>query len=132
MLGDRGAGVSSTGDPELDRRLPFPERYEVPASTWTAVSDAERVLAVGTSVVRALESAARGPHSGVTDLHLGPASDLRVTDGLITGLHEPGTSHRDLLSAFAPSRAQAASFEAAIDAGLLGHEFGDVQLVWRR
>ncbi|MEZ4299163.1 MAG: S-adenosylmethionine:tRNA ribosyltransferase-isomerase, partial [Polyangiaceae bacterium] len=104
------AGLSATGDPALDARLPLPERYRIPEETARAVERARRgerrVVAVGTSVVRALEGcfAEHGrlvAGSGVTDLRLGPETRLRVVTDLLTGMHEPGTSHFELLQAFA-------------------------------
>jgi S-adenosylmethionine:tRNA ribosyltransferase-isomerase len=133
------AGLSATGDPALDRALPLPERYEIPASTAEAVADARarggRIVAVGTSVVRALEgcSVAHGgaltPGSGWTDLRVGPATRLRVVDGLLTGMHEPETSHFELLRAFAPPALLARAHAHAAASGYLGHEFGDASLI---
>jgi S-adenosylmethionine:tRNA ribosyltransferase-isomerase len=93
------------------------------------------VIAVGTSVVRALESAAAGGElraaRGDTDLVLGPGYRPRVVDGLLTGLHEPTGSHFALLQAFA-SRAQLERAYAHAEAtGYLGHEFGDANLILR-
>lgn len=135
------AGLSATGDPEIDRRLPLPERFEVPAATASAIARARalggRVVAVGTSVVRALESAARvtgraplAAASGITDLHLGPGTPRLVVDAVVTGVHDEGTSHLDLLGAFAPRGALQLAREASARAGLLGHELGDAWLVW--
>ncbi len=123
------AGLSATGDPVLDAALPLPERYEVPAATWTAVHKATRVIAVGTSVVRALESAARGPLSGMTDLRIGPDTQLKVTDALLSGMHEPGESHFEMLSAFADLALLRDAHDHAIKAGYRNHEFGDSTLI---
>ena len=95
-----------------------------------------RVVAVGTTVVRALESSVAGdglPHAadGVTDLVLGPGSRLRAVDGILTGMHEPGSSHFALLRAFVPAALLEAAFRCAEEAGYLAHEFGDGMLVWR-
>lgn len=131
------AGLSATGDPALDAALPLPERYEVGERAVTAVVAARsrggRVVAAGTSVVRALESAT-GPRglearSGVTRLRLGPSHRLRSVDGLLTGLHEPGTSHFELLRAFLPALALETAHAHAEARGYLGHEFGDAMLV---
>lgn len=128
------AGISSTGAPELDRRLPLPERYAVPEATAEAVAKARRrggrVVAAGTSVVRAIESHARPDGSlrggaGTSRLRLGADSELRVVDGLLTGLHEPGTSHFELLEAFAPRRLLERAVEHAARTGYVQHEFGD-------
>jgi S-adenosylmethionine:tRNA ribosyltransferase-isomerase len=133
----QAAGLSSTGDAALDATLPFPERFEVGAAAAAAVaavrSAGGRVVAAGTSVVRALESAAgrHGPRAstGVTNLRVGPEYQPRVVDGLLTGIHEPGTSHFELLQAFAPREALDAALAFAEAHGYLGHEFGDALLV---
>ncbi|HEU4420022.1 MAG TPA: S-adenosylmethionine:tRNA ribosyltransferase-isomerase [Planctomycetota bacterium] len=134
------AGLSSTGDRALDARLPFAERSEVPAATAAAVRAARerggRVVAVGTTVVRALEAAARAgglersrDWSGTTDLRLGSDTPRRVVDAILTGLHEEGTSHFTLLEAFAPRALLRRANELAEQSGFLAHEFGDVALV---
>jgi S-adenosylmethionine:tRNA ribosyltransferase-isomerase len=133
------AGLSSTGDTELDGALPLRESYDVPAGTAAAITTTRlrggRVIAVGTTVVRALESAATGGHgtvtagSGDTDLLVGAGHPLRVVDAIFTGIHEPGTSHDALLQAFAPRDLLLRAFRGAQARGLLGHEFGDSMLV---
>jgi S-adenosylmethionine:tRNA ribosyltransferase-isomerase len=127
------AGLSSTGDDALDARLPFDEPYHIPASTVRAIREARarggRVIALGTTVTRALEHAAspRGlkPGAGVADQKIGPQSQRAVVDVIVSGTHEPGTSHYELLRAFAPDavlRRASAELEAH---GYLTHEFGD-------
>ncbi len=131
------AGISSTGSPALDALLPLPERYDIPAETAAAVNRARgvgRVIAVGTSVVRAVEGSADGAgalraRSGSTDLRLTAAHEPKVVDGLLTGLHEPTTSHFELLEAFAPGRLLERAFAHAARSGYLQHEFGDSCLV---
>jgi S-adenosylmethionine:tRNA ribosyltransferase-isomerase len=132
------AGLSATGDAALDALLPLPERFDVPAETAAAVRRARalggRVVAVGTTVVRALESAAFPDGSiearqGITDLVVGPDYRLRVVDGILTGMHEPGSSHFALLSAFAPASRLESGFRAAESEGYLAHEFGDAMLL---
>lgn len=129
------AGISSTGDAGLDALLPLPERYHIPAETAAAVAATRgRVVAVGTTVVRALESAAcRGggvrPGPGLATLVIGPETRLRVVDALLTGLHEPGASHHRLLQAFAPLPLVESAWAEAAAAGLRGHELGDLALV---
>ncbi|MEZ5964220.1 MAG: S-adenosylmethionine:tRNA ribosyltransferase-isomerase [Planctomycetota bacterium] len=128
------AGLSACGEEALDARLPLPEAYEVPAVTAHAVATAYqrdgRVVAVGTSVVRALESAARGGElAAVTDLRLDAGTQLRVVDGILTGMHEPGTSHFELLRAFAPEPLLQKAERVATAHGLLSHEFGDSMLL---
>ena len=133
------AGLSSTGDPAIDAALPLPERSEVRAPTVEAVGRAKarggRVVAVGTSVVRALESAWDEPlgrlraATGLATLRVGPGFVPRVVDGLLTGIHEPGESHFELLQAFAPRPLLEDALRHAASAGYLGHEFGDSSLV---
>jgi S-adenosylmethionine:tRNA ribosyltransferase-isomerase len=133
------AGLSSTGDPKLDAALPMPERFEVPAATVAAVerarSEGGSVIAVGTSVTRALEGAAERnggrlrAGAGETGLVLGPGYRPRVVDGLLTGVHDPSASHYALLRAFAPADLLARASEHADRAGYLTHEFGDSWLI---
>jgi len=134
------AGISSTGDPDLDRRLPFDEPYQIPASTAAAIHEARRqggrVVAIGTTVVRALEHAASGDGvqagEGVANQRLGPASELRVVDAILSGTHEPDTSHYQLLRAFADDVTLADATAALEASGYRTHEFGDSVFVERR
>ncbi|MBI4673008.1 MAG: S-adenosylmethionine:tRNA ribosyltransferase-isomerase [Chloroflexi bacterium] len=132
-------GLSSTRDDAVDARHPnYDEEFHVPATTAQAVNETRarggRVLAVGTTVVRALETAARADDTlaetrGWTQLRIHQNYRLRLVDGLLTGLHEPQASHLDLLSAFVePTRLQAA-YQACIARGYLWHEFGDMNLI---
>jgi S-adenosylmethionine:tRNA ribosyltransferase-isomerase len=132
-------GLSSTRDDAIDLTHPvYDEEYWVPEATAQAVNNAHaqggRVIAVGTTVVRALETAAQPDGKvetvrGLTRLHVSVDYQLKAVDALITGMHEPRASHLDLLSAFvAPPRLQAAYLEA-IQRGYLWHEFGDVNLI---
>jgi len=133
------AGLSSTGDARLDAALPLPERFELPAATVEAARAARaagrRVVASGTSVVRALEGCARAhggeliAGAGTTDLRVDATFRPRVVDGLLTGLHEAGSSHRELLRAFAAEPLLAAAMRHAEARGYLGHEFGDACLI---
>jgi len=133
------AGLSSTGDAALDAALPLPERFDVPEATVRAVAEARRrggrVVAAGTTVVRALEGSARVHDgalvagSGTTDLRIDARFRPRVVDGLLTGLHEIGSSHRSLMQAFAPDALLARAWDHAEASGYLDHEFGDVCLV---
>jgi S-adenosylmethionine:tRNA ribosyltransferase-isomerase len=130
------AGLSATGDDALDARLPLPEPYVVPPSTVQAIRGARRVIAVGTTVVRALEHAAsRGglaAGAGVADQRIGPATVLRIVDVLLTGTHERGTSHYELLRAFASDAALAGASDALEARGYRTHEFGDSMLLFRQ
>ena len=133
------AGLSSTGDAALDAALPLPERYDVPARTVAAIEAARarggRVVAVGTTVVRALEGCARAhggrlaPGVGVTDLRIGPGFAPAIVDGILTGMHEPEASHFSLLEAFAPRAVLAEAHAHAEARGYLAHEFGDSMLI---
>ena len=127
------AGVSSleTGEP------PYPERFRVAPATAAAVDGAERVIAVGTTVMRALETVARPDGTieagaGWTDLVIGPDHATRVVDGLITGWHEPESSHLQMLEAVAGREAVERSYAAALAHGYRWHEFGDSHLLLRR
>ena len=129
-------GVSSLEEGER----PYPEWYRVPESTARLVTAARRaggrVIAVGTTVVRALETAAPGDGSvesreGWTSLVVTPERGVRAVDGLLTGWHEPGASHLQLLEAVAGRELVQRSYRAALDHGYLWHEFGDVHLILR-
>jgi S-adenosylmethionine:tRNA ribosyltransferase-isomerase len=136
------AGLSSTGDRELDARLPLAESYEVPEDTVRAVESARRcggrVVAVGTTAVRALEGDALShggrlvAGAGTTELRLGPAVRRRIVDGILTGVHDPDTSHFALLESFAPRALLLEAHAFAEEQGYLGHEFGDAVLILRR
>jgi S-adenosylmethionine:tRNA ribosyltransferase-isomerase len=128
------AGVSS---PER-HEPPFPEQYEVPAATARLVSATRtaggRVIAVGTTVVRALETVARPdgsvtPGAGWTSVVIGPDRGVATVDGLITGWHEPEASHLQLLAAIAGEELLERSYEQALAHGYLWHEFGDSHLI---
>ncbi len=128
------AGVSSL---ELGES-PYPERYRVPvASAWLVNAVREsggRVIAVGTTVVRALETVASpggAVHAGqgLTNLVVTPARGLHAVDGLISGWHEPSSSHLQLLEAAAGPELLRRSYEAAGVCGYRFHEFGDSHLI---
>ena len=132
------AGISSTGDEELDRLLPFDEPYYIPETTARAVRLTRelggRVIAVGTTVVRALEAAAIGEGhlrsgEGIAKGRIGPATHLRVVNAILSGTHEPGTSHYELLRAFLDdSTLERATTELTTE-GYRTHEFGDSILI---
>jgi len=118
---------------------PSPERYAVSASTARLVNAAHatggRVVAVGTTVTRALESAADRsgrvhPATGWTNLVLSADHPARTVDALITGWHEPGASHLHLLEAVAGAERVDEAYRAALDTGYLWHEFGDTALLF--
>ncbi|HEY4420900.1 MAG TPA: S-adenosylmethionine:tRNA ribosyltransferase-isomerase [Pseudonocardia sp.] len=138
-LHSRGVGVAEivlhTGVSSLEAgEVPLPERYRVPADTADAVNATKeaggRVVAVGTTVTRALETVADpAGHvragAGWTHLVLGPDRSARTVDGLVTGWHEPSASHLLLLEAVAGPRLVGRAYSAAVDRGYLWHEFGD-------
>ncbi|MFI9582891.1 S-adenosylmethionine:tRNA ribosyltransferase-isomerase [Streptomyces sp. NPDC052236] len=117
---------------------PYPERFEVPVTTAWLVNAARagggRIVAVGTTAVRALESAT-GPDrvvraaSGWTGLVITPGRGVRAVDGLLTGLHEPEASHLLMLEAIAGREALCRSYTEALRRLYLWHEFGDTHLI---
>lgn len=132
------AGISSTGDEELDRLLPFDEPYRIPETTARAVERARqqggRVIAVGTTVVRALEDAAtEDGHlrsgEGLAKKRIGPSTRLRVVDAILSGTHERGTSHYELLRAFLEDSTLERATEELDLRGYKTHEFGDSVLI---
>lgn len=128
-----------TGVASLERdEPPYDEYFEVPHETIAAARRAKdaggRVVAIGTTVVRALESsvdAAGHPIAsrGWTDLVVTPQRGVRVVEGLLTGFHEPKASHLALLEAIAGRAHVERVYHAALDAGYLWHEFGDLHLI---
>jgi len=142
-LVSRGVGVAPivlhTGVSSLEAgEAPYPESYTVPTDTARKVNATHRaggrVVAVGTTVVRALETVADDaglahPGRGWTDLVVTPGRGLRVVDGLLTGWHAPEASHLLLLEAVAGRPLLEACYAAALATGYLWHEFGDLHLV---
>ncbi len=141
------AGVSlapltlHTGVSSLEaHETPYPERFEVPAATARLVNHTRRaggrVIAIGTTVVRALESVVddRGevhPGSGWTDVIVTPERGAASVDGLLTGWHEPEASHLQMLAAIAAPGALQVAYDQAVEARYRWHEFGDVHLITR-
>jgi S-adenosylmethionine:tRNA ribosyltransferase-isomerase len=127
-------GVSS---PEANEP-PYPERYRVPEATARLVNAVRgwggRVIAVGTTVVRALETVSNSdgtvlPAEGWTNHIVCAECKVRVVDGLITGWHEPEASHLQMLQAIADEDLLDTSYRAALEHGYLWHEFGDSHLI---
>ncbi len=133
------AGLSATGDADLDARLPLPERTHIPASTVAAIERTRRcgcgrIIATGTTVVRALEGrvAEAGrlvPGESITAFRLDPTTRLRVVDGILTGMHERHESHYALLGAFLHPGTLERAWRTGVEAGYRSHEFGDIALV---
>lgn len=127
-------GLSSTGEPVLDARLPIDERYEISQETVQLIVAAQRenrrVIAVGTGVMRALEDCftqfgALVPGAHVAALKLGPEHPARVVSGVLTGVHEEGSSHAQLLKSLFSQGVVARALEYCAEHSLKGHEFGD-------
>jgi S-adenosylmethionine:tRNA ribosyltransferase-isomerase len=127
-------GVAS---PEAHER-PYPERFDVPRTTARVVNEARaaggRIIAIGTTAVRALETAAGEDgvvHAarGWTELIVTPGRGVRAIDGLLTGFHEPRASHLDMLAAIVGHRLLDHTYAEAVAGGYLWHEFGDVNLL---
>jgi hypothetical protein len=135
------AGISSTGDPVLDLWLPFDEPYHIPKGTAHAInrtkSRGKRVVAVGTTVVRVLESAVNGDGSlrvgsGIARGRICGETRLRIVDGILTGVHAPGESHFELLRAFASDTILLSLSAAQELRGYRTYEFGDSVLIERQ
>lgn len=131
------AGISSTGDPALDAHLPFDEPYLIPKAAAEAIGRTRerggRVIAVGTTVVRGLEHAASAgtirAGEGVATQRIGRGTQLRVVDAIFSGTHEPGTSHYELLRAFADDKVLELATRQLDLHGYRTHEFGDSVMV---
>jgi S-adenosylmethionine:tRNA ribosyltransferase-isomerase len=142
-LRDNGVEIAAitlhTGVASLEKdEPPYPERYEVTPAAADAINAAHasgsRVVAVGTTVVRTLESAAddRGrvqPSRGWTDLVVAPDREIRTVNALLTGFHEPRASHLSMLEAIAGRRHLEHTYAEALRARYLWHEFGDLHLI---
>jgi S-adenosylmethionine:tRNA ribosyltransferase-isomerase len=142
-LVSKGVGVTPlvlhTGVASLEAdELPYPERVRVPVETAVRVELAHRaghrVIAVGTTVVRALETAVGADgrvhaYDGWTDLVVSPRDGVRVPDGMLTGWHEPASSHLMMLEAIAGHDLLRHSYHEAVSQGYRWHEFGDVHLI---
>ncbi len=123
---------------QAQSHLPLPERYFVSSETAEIVNRAKaahrRIIAVGTTVVRALESTIEEdnllhPRDGWTDLRIDPKYQLKIADGLLTGFHEPDSSHLDMISAFVEHSELMRLYRVAIRKEYQWHEFGDANLI---
>src|SRR5258706_6890583 len=132
-------GISSTRDDAIDATYPnYAEEYDLPEATVQAINNCHqaqgRVIAVGTTVVRTLETVAAQQHGlnsahGWTRLHIAAGHHLRLVDGLLTRMHEPESSHLDLFSGFVQPERLKAVYLQAIERQYLWHEFGDMNLI---
>ena len=134
------AGISSTGDSVLDAMLPFNEPYRIPRSTALMIQRTRarrrRIIAIGTTVVRALEHASACDGTvrsgeGLATQKIGASSRLRVVDAILSGTHERGTSHYELLHAFADDETLRRMDEELNARNYRTHEFGDSVLIER-
>jgi len=127
------AGLASIGDAAADGTLPWPERYDIPVCTGEAIAHTRaiggRVVAIGTTVVRALEASGGRAGEGIATLRLDPSYGPSVVDGLVSGLHVPGESHYELLRAFASHARLSRALAVAARAGMSAHELGDACLI---
>jgi S-adenosylmethionine:tRNA ribosyltransferase-isomerase len=132
------AGISSTGDPAVDALLPLDEPYDIPAATAAAIDAARaiggRIVAIGTTVVRALEHAVDvagrvRPGSGIATQRITATTRLQIVDVLLSGVHEPGTSHYELLRAFVDAETLETASAQMASLGYRTHEFGDSVLI---
>lgn len=110
------------------------EEYHIPDESWSEIIQAKltgkKVIAVGTTVVRALETAMiTNELGGWTNLFIHPGFQLQVSDGILTGLHEPEASHLAMLSAFISQEKLCAAYREAVAKKYLWHEFGDMNLI---
>jgi S-adenosylmethionine:tRNA ribosyltransferase-isomerase len=127
-------GVSSLESDEL----PFPEYFRIPPVTASLINTARRegrrIIAVGTTSIRAVESAVdeRGKvvaREGWTERYITPETGISVVDGLITGFHEPRASHLQMLEALAGRHHLEIAYRAALEEAYFWHEFGDLHLL---
>jgi S-adenosylmethionine:tRNA ribosyltransferase-isomerase len=114
-------GVSSLEQHEM----PYPESFRVPEETWRRVKQARRVIAVGTTVLRALETAAGGQFEGWTRHIVTPQNFRQSVAGLLTGMHDPASTHRWMLQALLSNE----ELERAYQRTFRSHEFGDMHLI---
>jgi len=128
-------GVASLEDHEP----PYEEYYRVPVNTARIVTEARqagrRIIAVGTTVVRALETITQPngityPGEGWTETIITPERGIRAVNGMLTGLHEPKATHLAMLEALAGQKHLQVAYRAALDEGYLWHEFGDLHLIF--
>lgn len=129
--------LSSTGDPNLDQLLPFPEKYQISYKTASVLNGAlwnnDRIIALGTSVMRALES---NISNGLikegnfeSNLKITKKYKLKIVDGLITGMHIPNAPHFELLQSLISKEEIGIAYEDARGLGYKWHEYGDLTLI---
>ena len=129
------AGISSTGDEALDARLPLDEPYVIPPATVAAIGQAKARADASlrsaprwcapSNMPRAATVACFAAGEGIATGRIGPATPLRIVDAILSGVHEAGTSHYELLRAFAAAEILDAADRALNALGYRTHEFGD-------
>ncbi|MCB0361262.1 MAG: S-adenosylmethionine:tRNA ribosyltransferase-isomerase [Bdellovibrionales bacterium] len=129
-----GAGISSTGNSRLDQLLPLSEWYQVPLSTMRKIESVreirKKVVAVGTTVLRALQSVYENQKlEGLTSLKIKPETQLAYANALLTGMHEPESSHMELLFSFSPREQILRGYQEANALSYRAHEYGDLALL---
>jgi len=129
------AGISSSGSSDLDQLLPLDEHYCIPSVTAALVNDAKiqggRIIAIGTTVMRALEAAADAygiihAGDGIAHNRIDRQTTLRCVDALLTGIHPPGTSHHDLMNSLVSDTLLLDIDQLASAHRYREHEFGDL------
>lgn len=132
------AGLSYYEKDRWPNPADHPESFEVSKETAELIRqtrrNGKRVIAVGTTVVRALESAVNStgevePRAGTTRLYVDEGYTISAVDGLLTGFHEPEASHLHMLTAFLPEKKLMSAYHQALEKGYLWHEFGDMNLI---
>jgi len=134
---DHSAGISSTGDSQLDSLLPLPEWFEISPTTATKVNQAwkngRKIIALRTLVLRSLESAWKNDMvnlgCGLTELKIDPNHEIKSVTSLLTGLHELGSSHMKIVGSFCPARLIKQGYAQAEKRGYRNHEYGDISLL---
>jgi S-adenosylmethionine:tRNA ribosyltransferase-isomerase len=118
------------GEPTLEEHRIHGERYEVEPAAWLRIDAAERVLAVGTTTTRTLETLARGaPLSGRTELFITPGFEFRRVDALLTNFHLPRSTLLALVMAFAGIEETRRLYALAVDERYRFYSFGDAMLI---
>ncbi|MHA2027978.1 MAG: S-adenosylmethionine:tRNA ribosyltransferase-isomerase [Candidatus Kariarchaeaceae archaeon] len=133
------AGLSSSGNEEVDSFLPLPERYEITKESAEIIQNAKaegrKIIALGTSVVRALEANALNNHgkiiptNDITDFVINMNYRPQIVTGVISGMHIPEESHMQILLAFANEELIIEGYNLAIENEFLWHEYGDITLI---
>lgn len=128
------AGISSTGDQALDARLPLEEWYDIPQKTVDIINKAKaqekKIVALGTTVLRALESSTElVAGSGLASNKIKPGFEFKHANALISGMHEPDSSHINILYSLCSKSIIIDGYQDASKLGYMGHEYGDLSFI---